>query len=210
VAALVVTLPHTLFASMVASFGTGDPLKRRPADVQLVEHWPSLHVHEAYRAGMLTGALSSRGDTRGLPAGQTRVVPRTIEVDGQAVEVGWHPALPLPVWICPRCRARRYKLVKVWGAWGCRGCFDLRWRCRARKGPKGLTRLLWLRRRLGSPIPFTPIQRPSLKAWKRIKMLAEVRRLEAQLARQTSVDVVDVLEKRYERRYKRQGSRSHP
>jgi hypothetical protein len=139
-----------------------------------------------------------------------RVAPRTIRVDGQEVRISWHQALNMPVWICPRCGAVRYKLIKVGDRWGCRGCFGLRWRCRHRTGAAGLSRLLSLRRRLRSPVPFAPIQRPPLHAHKRIKLIAEVRRIEARLAQQTSADVVEVLEKRYERRHERQRSREDP
>ena len=194
---------------MVGRIGSGDPLKRRTPDEKLVEHWPSLDVHDLYRQGALTQALAAEGDTRGLLTGQTRVAPRTIQVDGQTVEIGWHKALPLPVWICPRCGARRYKLNRVRETWGCRGCFGLRWRCRHRQASDGLGRLLRLRKRLGSPVPFTPIRRPPLHAHKRIKLIAEARGIEAQLAQSTRVDVVEVLEKRYER-HERRRSRVGP
>jgi hypothetical protein len=144
-----------------------------------------------------------------VPTGQTGVAPLAIRIGAQEVRIGWHDALSMPVWICPRCGARRYKLIKVGDSWGCRGGFGLRWRCRHRTGAAGLSRLLSLRRRLGSPVPFTPIRRPPLHAHKRIKLIAEARGIEAQLAQSTRVDVVEVLEKRYER-HERRRSREGP
>jgi hypothetical protein len=134
---------------------------------------------------------------------------QTFRIDEQTVRVDWHPALCMPVWICPRCGARRYKLIRVRETWGCRGCFGLRWRCRHRQASGGLGRLLRLRKRLGSPVPFTPIRRPPLHAQKRIKLISEARRIEAQLAQSTRVDIIEVLEKRY-KRHERRRSREGP
>ena len=135
---------------MVGRIGSGDPLKRRTPDENLVEHWPQLDIHAVAREGHLAKLMADRG----MPTGQTGVAPLTIRIDSQEVRISWHNALSMPVWICPRCGARRYKLIRVRGTWGCRGCFGLRWRCRHRQASGGLGRLLRLRmRRRLSPLP---------------------------------------------------------
>ena len=169
---------------------------------RFAESRPCLNVFNLQRVGALVdGAVIELriGDGECL-----RLVraPGKISIGNQAITIGSHPKLPMPVFTCPGCGTARYRLYEVEARWACRRCHKLDYASRhTYRSVPGLHRLRWLRRRLGAdPRPFTPLP-PKPPHWRRYWRLArEVRTLEEALVRHGREDVAGVLEKRLEKR----------
>jgi hypothetical protein len=186
------------FVCMAACFGLGgDPLnRRRPLD-RCVEGWPVLDIHRVVRE-----LENAHG---GYQARLRAIGNLNLEIDNQAIVVGWHPTLPLRAVYCPRCREPKYRLHRVAGLWTCRLCAGLSYlsRCRVATVP-GLPRLVWLRRRIkASPVPFSPIEAPSRSSRRYRAIVDEIRRIERGLISYVRDDVVAVVEKRNVRQTRR-------
>jgi hypothetical protein len=122
-------------------------------------------------------------------------------IDGQAIPVRSHPALPFWCFGCPRCDADRYRMHLVGGFWACRECHGLLYRsqCRSRSVP-GLHRLVWLRKRAGASLqPFSALPRKPINAKRHWRLVREIRELEKRLLAHGET-IATVLEKRHERR----------
>jgi hypothetical protein len=193
---------------MVGAFGLLDGWHDEliPLD-RLVETHPAADVHAFARKGLLvvgTEATIEAGDGHGGYHLAVREAGK-VELDGQTICVGWHPALPLHCWICPRCQCDRYKLSRVDGAWACRKCHRLDFACRHRDRtiPK-LNRIRSLRRRLGAdPTLFSPLPRKRLHAKRHWRLCREIRQLEQALIEHGRRDVAEVLERRHARARRR-------
>jgi hypothetical protein len=105
-----------------------------------------------------------------------------IEINGNPVRVSWHRSLPLPVFICPRCDHDCYRIYDAHGYWACRKCHRLDYASRHRhRTIPGFNRLIYLRRRIGAGLPFSPILAPTRWTANRLAIVAEIRRPESGL-----------------------------
>ena len=101
-----------------------------------------------------------------------------IQVDGQAVELRPHPALPLKMFVCPDCNASRYRLSEVDGRWSCRECHQLDWSSRHRNRRTPFNRIIWLRGLIDAGPPFEPIPRKDWRHRRFNRIRAEIHHLE--------------------------------
>jgi len=186
---------------MPGAFGLAECLRDDRVDTTaLVELHPTLDVFQLYRSGVLTPGAEAQiqggGALRALPGGGK------IEIDNQLVSIAWHPALPLRVFICPRCEGDCYKLHRVAGAWRCRRCHKLDYQSRHRhRTIPGFNRLVSLRRRIGADLtPFSPLPAKPLAARRHWRLVREIRQLETRLLEHARRDVAEVLERRHANR----------
>jgi hypothetical protein len=187
-----------------------DPGPSRTPDTRLISNWPSVSVHWLAAEGLLAPNVRATVETATGGCQVSTDGLGNLSLDGQPIRVAWHRALPLRVFVCPRCFADRYRLIRVCDQWGCRGrrCHNLTHasRCRSRSIP-ALHRLAWLRTRAGAdPVPFSPLpekpvqRRPGAALWRRHwKLCREIRQIEERLLEHAGEDVSSVLERRYDR-----------
>lgn len=189
---------------MPGRFARIDDPNRRVLPAQWVETHPAIDVHTLQRQGALVEGASV---TLQLADGGCLRVTRTggnINLGGQLIPIGWHRALPLAMFGCPRCNADRYRLYLVGGVWACRDCHHLDWQSRhihRSRSIVALHRIRWLRARLNAnPTPFTPLPAKPPR-WRRHWRLArEIRALEETMIEHARRDVTEVLTKRYANR----------
>ena len=167
---------------------------------RLVEAQPCLDVFALGRQGLLMPGASATllwGD-RGCQLATREV--GILEVDGAVIRVRTHVVLACPVFACPICDRDCYRLHCVDGSWACRKCHRLDYRSRHRnRSIPGLNRALYLRRLIDAGPLFSPITPRPLSQRKFWRIVAEIRRLESGLVRQTRQDVTASLRKRLER-----------
>lgn len=182
---------------MPGAFGLLDDVchDRVPND-RLVETHTMLDVHVLHREGLLVPGVEARLED----GGYFRAIREggKIEIDGQHIRVGWHPALPLRVFVCPVCARDCYRMHQVGSVWACRTCHRLDYACRHRSRTiPGLNRLRYLRRRIGAdPTPFAPLPVKPLHARLHWRLVREIRHLEAALLDHARRNVAEVLERR--------------
>jgi hypothetical protein len=87
---------------------------------------------------------------------------------------------------------------------GLRRLFGVSYRCRHQKGLVELLRIVRLRRRLhADPTPFSPLPAKQRNSRKHLALCREIRQLEEQLVEHLRVNVGNVLERRYDRSFRR-------
>ena len=185
---------------MPGAFGLLETPNARVPPERFTASHPCADVHRLYREGLLVPGASARLETAHGGCLLASHEAGKIWIDGQAVVIGSHPALPQSVFICPVCQRTRYKLFEVGGRWACSRCHGLTRASRhTHRMLPGWHRLMRLRRKIGAdPQPFTPIapMPPRCKRYRRI--VAEIRRIESGLITHLRADVCDVLQRRHD------------
>jgi len=164
---------------------------------RFVENHPVANVFELYRAGLLVGEAVELPEPDETDGGGRRPVPPAGKF--QTVRITWEPAQAPPMFLCPSCGSRRYKLHGTEGRWWCRKCANLDfWSRHKGRTVPGLSRARWLRRRLGASAElFSRIEPRSRHHRRYWRLVIELRQLEARIAVYLGANINSVLERRY-------------
>jgi hypothetical protein len=184
---------------MAGTFGLTGSNNDSASVERLLSTYPMLDVHALQRQGALVEGVAVVLQIPGMGCRRATRGAGNLNVEGQLIAIRPHPALPMPVFGCPRCGTDRYKLYAVSGIWACRDCHALDYACRhAHRSIPSLHRIAWLRRRLNAdPRPFTALPPRPLQNRRHWRLAREIRRLEAELIQHARLDVIEVLERRY-------------